>query len=352
MTAAGGLVSVIIPTYNRSRLCRQAAESVLSQTYPKVEILIVDDGSQDDTRDVVSMLDDRVHYIRQDNAGVSAARNRGLLAAKGEYIAFLDSDDLWLPWKLEAQVSLLKRCPNAGMVWTDMVAVDESGTPLFEAYLRRMYEAYRSFTPEKHFSRSWDIGDVWQDCPARWRKRKCYQGDIFSWMFMGNLVHTSTVLLRRERLEKVGFFDVTLLRSGEDYDFHARTCRVGDVAFMDFPTIHYRIGAADQLTQSEHMVWIARNNLTTVLKMLDSTHGEIALPRRLFRARMASAYAWVGISEFSENRAAARRHLWKSLAWFPFQPRTAAYLFLAIMPLPFTAALISLKRNLVDALIA
>ncbi len=352
MSTSEGLVSVIIPTYNRSELCRQAAESVLAQTYSDVEVLIVDDGSADDTRDVVSKLDDRVRYIRQDNAGVSAARNRGLQEARGAYIAFLDSDDLWLPWKLEAQISLLKRRPSPGMVWTDMIAVDEAGNELCEAYLRRMYQAYRYFSPEKHFRSSWTIGEIYLDCPDLWNDCRCYEGNIFPWMFMGNLVHTSTVLLRRERQEKVGFFDVTLLKSGEDYDFHSRTCRLGDVAFMDFPTIHYRVGAADQLTQNEHMVWIARNNLKTVLKMLALAKGEILLPRRLIRARMASAHAWVGISEFFENRAAARRHLWKSLAWLPFQPRTAAYFFLAIMPLTVAASLISLKRNLVDALIA
>jgi len=98
----GDLVSVIIPTYNRAMGCKAAVESVLSQTHGNVEVIVVDDGSRDNTREVISGMDDRVKYIYQANAGVSAARNTGLGAATEKYIAFLDSDDSWLPRKVEA----------------------------------------------------------------------------------------------------------------------------------------------------------------------------------------------------------------------------------------------------------
>ena len=127
-------------------------------------------------------------------------------------------------------------------------------------------------------------------------------------MFMGNLVHTSTVLLRRDRQEKVGLFDVSLIKSGEDYDFHFRTCRMGDVAYVDVPSILYRVGAADQLTQSEHMVWVARNNLITIKKMLSVAQAEIRLPPSMFRRRLADSYFWVGMTEFSLNTSSARAH--------------------------------------------
>jgi glycosyltransferase involved in cell wall biosynthesis len=326
------LVSVIIPTYNHASGCKKAIESVLSQTHANVEIVVVDDGSKDNTRDVISGMDDRVKYIYQINAGVSAARNKALEAATGNYIAFLDSDDVWLPWKLEAQLSLLRVFPDVGMVWTDMMAVDENGRVLYDSYIKKMYTSYEYFNCERDFTEMRVLSEVWESCPAQYLQRKCYAGNIFSWMFMGNLVHTSTVLLHRERQRKVGLFDVDLIKSGEDYDYHFRTCRVGNVGYIDVPSIHYRIGAADQLTASKYMVWIARNNLKTIMKMLTAAKSEIHLPPRVMRKRLAQAHAWVGLAEFDENRRKARIHLAKSLTFSPLQKRALIFIFLSLLP--------------------
>ena len=346
MTVSEGMVSVIIPSYNRSRLCRQAVSSVLSQTYANVEVIVVDDGSTDDTEQVISGMDERVRYIRQENAGVSAARNRGLEAARGELIAFLDSDDLWLPWKLEAQVGLLEAFPDVGMVWTDMIAVDANGAQLHGAYLKRMYGAYSYFNPDDHFAGNCRIGETWHSCPEPWRDRRCYVGNIYPWMFMGNLVHTSTVVLRRERQRSVGGFDVTLLRSGEDYDFHFRTCRSGDVAYMDISSIRYRIGAEDQLTSKELMVWMARNNLKTILNALSTSREEITLPESMIRKRVASSYAWVGIAEFTRDHKSARWYLRNSLKTDPRQARAAVYCLLSMLPRPVAGLALKVKRGL------
>ncbi len=327
------LVSVIIPTYDRALGCKTAVGSVLSQTHANVEAIVVDDGSRDNTREVICGLDDRVKYIWQANAGVSAARNTGLEAATGEYIGFLDSDDAWLPWKLEAQLSALRFFPEAGMVWTDMKAVDENGTTLHESYLKLMYGGYKYFDRETHFRVSRVLSDVWNGCPTRYRNRKCYSGNIFSWMFKGNLVHTSTALLRRDCQKKVGHFDVGLIKSGEDYDFHFRTCRVGDVAYVDVPSILYRVGAADQLTDKKYLVWVARNNLITVKKMLSAARDEILLPPQMIRGQLAWSYAWAGLTEFDENHLkVARSYLVKSLRFSPLQMKVAAYLLLSFFP--------------------
>ena len=103
------LVSVVIPTYNRARTIMPAVESAMGQTYRDLEIIIVDDGSTDDTMEVLKPLAGRIVLIRQDNAGPSAARNRGVVEAKGDIIAFLDSDDHWLPDKISRQVDLMRR---------------------------------------------------------------------------------------------------------------------------------------------------------------------------------------------------------------------------------------------------
>lgn len=112
---SGDLVSAIIPTYNRALACKNAVQSVLFQTYVNVEVIVINDGSKDDTKKGIGDLGDHVKYLFQPNAGVSAARNTGLKAATGDYIAFLGSDDEWLSRKLEAQLSVLGRFPEAGM---------------------------------------------------------------------------------------------------------------------------------------------------------------------------------------------------------------------------------------------
>ena len=116
-------ISVIIPAYNRAVFLKEALESVFAQTYTNYEVIVIDDGSTDNTEDVVSKLlaeqpetADKVRYIKQANAGVSAARNHGIFEASGEWIAFLDSDDLWFPEKLEKQMAFLDEHPTAGAV--------------------------------------------------------------------------------------------------------------------------------------------------------------------------------------------------------------------------------------------
>jgi glycosyltransferase involved in cell wall biosynthesis len=329
-----GMVSVIIPTYNRATQCKKAVKSVLHQTYNNIEVIVVDDGSEDNTREIFRNFDNRVKYVWQKNSGVGSARNTGLSVYKGEYVAFLDSDDEWLPWKLEAQLSALHAFPQAGMVWTDMNAVDENGETIHESYLKTMYSGYIYFDQTQYFKVQQMLSEVWERCPEIYLNRKCCSGNIFSGMFMGNLVHTSSVLLRRKRQKEVGLFDIDLIKSGEDYDYHFRTCREGDVAYMDVPSILYQIGARDQLTSDEQMIWVARNNLKTVTKMLKIARNEISLPQSLIRIRLAESYAWLGLMEFYNSRSkSALPNFARSLTFRPLQPKIAAFLALSFFPI-------------------
>lgn len=328
------LVSVIIPTYNRAADCRRAVESVLAQSHREVEVIVVDDGSEDATRETIEGLNSRVVYLRQENAGVVAARNRGLAAAQGEFIAFLDSDDLFLPWKLEAQLAALRFYPQAGMVWTDMVAVNAEGREIHPKYLTSMYSAYRYFNREERLREGERLGRVWPTAPSALTERRTFMANLGVQMFLGNLVHTSTVLLRRECQQVVGFFDTALVKSGEDYDFHYRVCRLGPVVYLDVSSIRYRVGAADQLTNSQFHIFMAYNTLRTVSKALAETGGKIALPRHVIHQRMSAVYFWIGQDETNQhNRRRARHAFARSLVWWPFNLRALIFFAVSFLPI-------------------
>lgn len=128
------LISVIITNYNYGRYLGQAIRSALGQTYPRVEVIIVDDGSQDDSEEVVKTYREGVLFIKQPNQGVSVARNRGVEESAGELVAFLDADDLWFPTKLEKQARRLLKDPEIGLVHCGIQEIDSNGT-ILEEYL-------------------------------------------------------------------------------------------------------------------------------------------------------------------------------------------------------------------------
>lgn len=333
------LVSVVIPTYNRAHCVAKTIDSVLAQTHQNFEILVCDDGSKDDTAAVIERVygaDKRVRYLHQKNAGVSAARNLGLRSMTGDFVALLDSDDLWLPWKTEAQLKCLAALPDAGMVWTDMTAVDPAGNVKHERYLRKMYSAYEWFPDRADlFERSFPLADVASDIAAKIGNPKVYTGDIFSEMVLGNLVHTSTVLLRRERAEKVVGFDVSLKRSGEDYDYHLRTCREGRVAYIDTSSLLYQVGADDQLTVAKYAIDMARNFLATIQPIIEKDRARIHLPPIMIDEVLAEAHGWYGECLLEEgNMGEARKHLAASLRHKPKQRRMATLLASTVLPSP------------------
>jgi len=294
---AADLVSVIIPTWNRAAALAKAIDSVVSQTHRNWEVVVVDDGSTDDTRSMVSKLsetDPRIRYIYQANAGVSAARNCGIALAKGDFVAFLDSDDSWEPWKLELQVACLRTHPELGMVWTDMAAIGPDGAVAHPRYLKKMYSAYRRFEGKDLFSGNFPIFEVAPQFTGRFSDQYLQTGDIFSQMITGNLVHTSTVMITRERLKLVKGFNEDLKPSGEDYDFHLRTCREGQVGFLDVASIRYQIGMPDQLTHRTYGVHIAKNFLKTIEPVIRNDRQRIHLDQQVLDGTLAYAHRWLG----------------------------------------------------------
>jgi glycosyltransferase involved in cell wall biosynthesis len=329
------VASVVIPTYNRAYCLTAAVDSVLGQTLDDVEVVLVDDGSTDDTAELVRKrygADPRVVYHRQRNAGVSAARNAGILLAKGEFVGLLDSDDTFLPWKIELQVAAMRRHPEIGMVWSDMCAVAPDGRLLHARFLRRMYSNWKHYSNETLFPSSDALAELVPTLGAEVSDARLWTGDIFSPMIMGSLVHTSTVLLRRERLLKVGGFRLDLRHSGEDYDFHLRTCKEGPVGYLDVVTVRYRRGDEDQLTRPELDIHVAKNFLRTIEPMIASDREKISLPEHKLDEVRAEAHAWVGEILFEGgDLAAARPYLLRSLGYRLVQPRTLAFFALSML---------------------
>jgi hypothetical protein len=178
-------VTVVIPSYNGARYLGEAIESVLAQSHPSVETIVVDDGSVDETGSLVASYGDRIRCVRQENRGLAAARNSGVRAAGGAYVAFLDHDDRYLPEKIARQVAVFRERPEVGLVHTGWHFIDELG--------RRLGQ------------RGWS--------PA--------EGDVLEPLLLGNLVHPGAVMVRRDRLLEVGGFDEA--RTGlEDWDLWLR----------------------------------------------------------------------------------------------------------------------------------
>ena len=332
---AESLVSVVIPTYNRAYCIERAIDSVLAQTHQALDIVVIDDGSSDGTRDLFenTRLDDRIRYVYQENQGVSAARNHGLSMVRGNYVAFLDSDDIWKPWKLELQLACLESLPRAGMVWTNMEAIDPSGRVIEPNHLRTMYSTYDLFSNDELFEASYPLEEIVPGLARVVGDGALYFGDLFSPMAIGNLVHTSTTLLRRERLKKVGGFNTELRVAGEDYEFHLRTCREGPVALIDVATIEYQTGRADQLTRPSHAIYLAENYLRTITATFENDRDRIALPSAMIDKAFSQAHAWIGQSllDMGETRK-ARRHISQSLRISPRQMRSSGLLLLTFLP--------------------
>jgi glycosyltransferase involved in cell wall biosynthesis len=341
------LVSVIVPAYDRAPQLIGALDSVLAQTHRNVEVIVVDDGSTDDTRDVVAGrygADPRVTYIQQEHAGVAHARNTGLERSRGEAIAFLDSDDTWRPWKLALQLACLRRAPEAGMIWTDMESADRSGNPIPGSSIRDILSP--RFTLDELYAQRIPLAELPMaaDVP---RGRTLYVGDVYAKMVIGNLVLPSSALMTRGRLDRVGRFDESLHVGGEDFDFFLRTCREGMVAFVDVPSVLYAVGREDQLTHPSKTLYLARNYLRTMDGAIARDPERIDLPPAMVRAARAYGHSWTGRAylEAGDSRD-ARPHLHEALRLRPNDRRTLALEALALLPGPVCARILRLARRL------
>lgn len=264
------LVSVVIPTYNRSDIICATVENVLAQTYPSVEIIVVDDGSTDNTREELARFGDRIRVVSQENAGPAAARNRGANVSQGEFIAFQDSDDLWEPIKLEAQIKLLQRVDGSVPCCLCNAVMHLSSGALTSSF------GYALINP------------------------RCEQG---IWLNVAEVLATRFVLfnqavvIRRKAWEKVKGFDVSL-KYLEDYDLPLRLAFEGPWAFIRTPLVIYRPGSEGSFSRQGHEDQIVLKEceiriFEQALRRAKAQHHGRAL-QRLLRRRLGMFRHWQG----------------------------------------------------------
>jgi glycosyltransferase involved in cell wall biosynthesis len=210
-----------MPAYNSARFICEAIDSVFAQDYPNTELIVVDDGSTDQTVEKIRRYGHRVQIITQANQGSAVARNAGLAAARGEYVAFLDSDDVWLPGKLSAQVNYLARNPDIGLVY--------SRWKVWEADADGVFWLTGNTLP---------TGETTSEPPLRLVSDG--SGWLYNRLLFSSLLHTITVMARRSLIEKVGEFDPELKR-GQDYDYWLRASRHSEIHQLDRVFALYRL---------------------------------------------------------------------------------------------------------------
>jgi glycosyltransferase involved in cell wall biosynthesis len=280
-------VSVILPTYNRAHLVGRAILSVLNQTYRDFELIVVDDASIDDTRRVTESFDDeRIEYIRHgDNRGAAAARNTGIEASRGEYIAFQDSDDEWLPEKLERQMRAFKGAPpKIGVVYSSFWQVRERDRRLWPPRLRKLANVIPS-------------------------KTRRLEGDVHHALLRGNFVTTQAAVVRRTCLERAGLFDERLPRF-QDWELWLRISRHYHFKYIDEPLVlvYY---TPDSISAS-------RSNVVRAFELVLEKHNEeFEKSDELFAHYL---YAMGDLACWNGELERGRGHLFRAVKLRPLNP--------------------------------
>ncbi len=266
------LISVVIPAYNAEQFIGQTIQSVLDQTYPCHEIIVVDDGSTDRTQEVLKKFDGKIHCLSQQNKGPSAARNAGIQAAQGDFICFLDADDLWIPEKLEVQLAFMEANPDIALVCSDYEEFNKEGIVL------------SSFLAEKHH--------MFPTFPT-------VAGPLnnaFEKLVFENFVGTPTVMVRKSCLEKTGVFDEEI-RSVEDRDLWLRISASYRIACIPRIFCKKRVHQMNVSKQTE----LAVRGKIRVLEKNWKLFPQL-VPDRMWRTHLAEGYCQLGYLLLEKNQ--------------------------------------------------
>ena len=285
-------ISVIIPTYNRSLTVGKAIESVLQQTYRDFEIYVIDDGSTDNTWDALAPYREYVFYEYKENGGIASARNRGLELAKGDYIAFLDSDDFWKPEKLQRQLECFSKHPEYGLVATRCIT-------------NRVDNDFNSISIRKI-------------------RRSGKSGWVYPALFCRNFLRTSSVMVKKECFQDVGKFDEAFPRC-EEIDMWLRLSKKYPVGFInDTLTVYTRRPKETRHNKVEgRKFW---------LQVLEKNYDPELIPRSMYKKRLGRIYNHIAESALEDgNREEGKQALDSAFALSPLDFRAwKNYLFFLV----------------------
>lgn len=291
-------VSVIIPSYNSATFLSHTIDSVLQQTYKHIEIIIVDDGSKDNTKEILKpylkLYTDKIKYFYQKNAGSSVARNNGIKLSNGDYVAFLDADDQWFHDKLERQLGFVKNNSKYQLVFSNARIINQDG---------------------------YFLGNYIKDCSIF---RDANQISLM--LLMKNFIPFSSVMAKRDILNKVGLFDESL-KGCEDYDLLLKITRLYPIGFISDNLINYRISPGNKSSNIEF-----RHRMTLTVVKRFSIHDKKFLKKHrvIIYKRWADCHYSLGYALYEKNKLRdASKEFSKSIAYCPFL-NFKQYLLLAI----------------------
>jgi glycosyltransferase involved in cell wall biosynthesis len=317
----------------------------MDQSYKNVEIIVIDDGSRDNTKEVLKEFMNDIKYINQENRGLPGARNRGLQEATGDYIAFLDADDYWEPDKLEIQMNVLESLPAVSVVFSDFSVFNEDG------YHEKSY-FYKNFPFFKEYGfRLGDIFDNVTEIPASHDaiKTSIYYGNIIKHLFCGNFILPSSVVMRKSSIDLLGGFN-DKYKIAEETEFFLRICTKYDAAYVDCPLVHYLIKRPGNLTGSSNIERLIKNAIDIQENYLSMHPDVYERNRSLFKKaisithnRLAYYYLTVTMKE------SARKEATISIRWRPFQASGYSYWIISYFPTILLSAGGWMKRNLMPA---
>lgn len=273
--------SVIIPAYNSERYLGETIESVLQQRKVTFEVIVVDDGSTDGTFEVAQSFGGCVKILSQPNSGCSSARNYGARAATGDYLAFLDADDIWLPEKLETQSHKLRA--GYDMVYTNRFNIGDKG----------------------------DLPSVQSDI------EQMPEGDIFENLLMGNVITNSSVVIKRERFLSLNGFNTSLLTC-EDWDLWLRYAASGSIGFCPEPLVKYRFHAGGKSRNYVRQAAARENIISSILATDRGSNISGPKKRRVWAYTFRSA-AWA--SARARDMTFSMKQFVKAFRQAPFEFR-------------------------------
>lgn len=295
------VVSVIIPTYNTAKYIGHTIDSVLGQNYKDYEIIVVDDGSTDNTKEVLEPYMEQIRYIRQKNSGRAGARNTGIRAARGKYIAFLDSDDLWTSGKLAKQVDIMEGNEKIDFLFGDKQRFSDDGTIIISSMFK-----------QHHYDETF-FGDP------------LYVRDAYKKLLETNFIPTGTVIMRRECFDRSGLFDETIYT--EDYEFWLRIALFNKLAYS---TELWELERDREGSGSKNLTAVYLSNIS-ILEKHEKDFGEVLGELQVnINATIRDSCATKGYFFLRRDKSLARECFKKSLSR-KFKIRTSFYYLLTFL---------------------